>query len=120
MEKRITLNLTDTEYKKLMELYHLGYMVEDSITEKSQQRMLQEIDFMEKISQQAYDCGSRNVFLGNGMYGITKEMEDNMLENLEGFKDFIYSGQDALEDAIVEQNVREILKKEKAGSKKRK
>ena len=112
MEKQITLNLTDAEYKKLMELFHLGYMIEDSVTKKSHKQTLQEIDFMQKINKQASECGSKNVFAKNGFYGITIEMEDNMLECFDEFKDFIYSGEDARQDKIVEQQFEQMMDSE--------
>jgi hypothetical protein len=118
MEKPITLTLTESEYKKLMELFHLGYMIEDTITEKTKQRMLEEIDFMEKLSRQAYESGSKNVFTEGKMYGITPEMEEHMLECFEEFKEYINSGQDAEQDKIIEQQIEEMLKQEKKQSRK--
>jgi len=80
MGKQITLSLTDTEYKKLMTLYHLGHLVEDSVTEKTRQQMLQEMELMQKLGKQAHQCGSKNVQVDGDMYGITLEMEDSFLE----------------------------------------
>ena len=112
MEKQITLNLSDTEYKKLMELFHLGYLIEGSVTKKSHKQTIQEIDFMQMINKQAYECGSKNVFAKNGFYGITIEMEDSMLECFDEFKDFIYSGEDARQDKIIEQQFEEMMESE--------
>src|ERR1039458_8085253 len=112
MDKQITLNLTDLEYRKLIEMFHLGYFDQDSITDKSSQEINQEMDMMQKISKQAHDCGSKNVLALNGLYGITVEIENSFLETFEEFKDYVRSGDEARDMETIRKNVDSMMKAE--------
>ncbi|OFY69318.1 MAG: hypothetical protein A3G23_02530 [Bacteroidetes bacterium RIFCSPLOWO2_12_FULL_37_12] len=97
VSKAITLTLTDAEYRELMLLYHLGHLVRDSITQKSRAQMVQDFEFMQKLSRQGKESGSKHVFTAEGINGITQEIENEMLEIFEGFKEYIESGEDTAE-----------------------
>ena len=86
-----------------MLLYHLGLMVKDSIREKSRAEMMQDFEFMQKLSRQGKESGSKHVFTAEGINGITQEIENEMLEIFEGFKEYIESGEDAAETELIRQ-----------------
>ena len=59
--------------------------------------MVQDFEFMQKLSRQGKESGSKHVFTAEGINGITQEIENEMLEIFEGFKEYIESGEDTAE-----------------------
>ena len=96
-----------------MLLYHLGLMVKDSIREKSRAEMMQDFEFMQKLSRQAKESGSKHVFTAVGMDGITQEIENEMLEIFEEFKQYIESGEDAAETERIGKQIEQMELRDK-------
>lgn len=113
MDKQITLQLTDAQYKHLMEMYHLGYLTEDHINHKSDKQILDGMNFMIALSKQGYDCGSKNALMEDGIYSITQEMETNVHDIFEQYREYVESGEAEADDEAIRKQIEQFEKEQR-------
>ena len=86
MAKKINICLSDKEYRELVKLYFLGYMVKHQVRQQSEKAFAQDLLFQNKLSKQAFEQGSEHVFHLKNNYTITPEMEEEVLDLFDSFE----------------------------------
>jgi hypothetical protein len=89
MSKIVTIQLNEAEYRELILCYTLGDLVKDTIEAKSKAEMEAQLDLHQKLFKPAYDAELKEAGLHNGLYYYGKEVENQMLEIYDDFKDYI-------------------------------
>jgi len=92
MSKKITIQLNEEEYRELILCFTLGDLVKGSIEEKTNAQTEAQIDLHQKLYKAAYAAGVKEAGFVRGLYYYGKEVEDEMLEIFDGFKDYVTSG----------------------------
>lgn len=98
MNKTITLQLTEAQYRELKLCYTLGELVKDSIEEKSKTAMQSQMEMSQLLDKAAYEAKLKGSSFEDGIYEYGKDIEEEMLELYEKFREYIESGAAAAED----------------------
>jgi len=120
MENTITLTLSDEEYRELLVCYHVGFLAKDTVYagKRTQEEMLRQIELMEKIDIQAVKSGSKYSFMQPVKNSIKENIEDEVLEILDEFRDYIESGEASDDDEMIRKQIEEFKKSKKKSRKK--
>ena len=111
MSKTITLELSEKEYKHLLQNYLLGHIIHDEITQKKEAEMIFDADFMNKYCKVGYDAKVKDFsLLAEGLYGFPHKMEDEMIEIYDNFIEYIESGERDDASEALKQQIDEMRK----------
>lgn len=111
MSKTVTLQLSEAEYRDLVLCFSLGDLVKDSIEQKSKAETQAQIDLHQKLCEAAYEAKLMEAGLNEGLYYYGKEIEDEMLEIFDDFKEYVSSGEDAKDTERIHKQI-DLWKKE--------
>ena len=108
MSKTITLHLTEEEFRNLHLCFHLGDLVKDHLEEKTREEMLFQISLFQKLDKAAYEAKLKGSGVHEDFYYYGKDLEEQMLEILEEFKEYIRSGEDEADDEAIRKQLEQI------------
>jgi hypothetical protein len=97
MNKTVSLELSEAEYRNLVLCFCLGDLVKDSIEQKSMDQIKAQMEFHQKLAKAAYQAKLNGAAMHGQMYHYSQEIEQQMLEIFEEFKEYVASGEDAEE-----------------------
>jgi|GEM_PF-4856031 len=92
MSKTINIQLNEEEYRELILCYTLGDLVKGSIEEKTKAETEAQINLHQKLYKAAYTSEVKEAGFHRGLYYYGKEVEDEMLEIFDDFKDYVIAG----------------------------
>ena len=70
MSKTVKLELTESEYKELLQGYLLGYLIEDELEAKSEQQILAALELLNKYCKAGFEGNVKGfIELQSGIYG---------------------------------------------------
>ena len=113
MSKTVTLQLSETEYQNLILCYYLGDLVKDTIEEKNQEEMMFQITMSQKLSKAAFQAKLKGAAQFGDSYAYSQEIENQMDEIFDEFKEYVASGEDAAETERIRKQIKEFKKLEK-------
>jgi hypothetical protein len=111
MNKTVTIQLSEAEYRNFVLCFTLGDLVKDSVEEKNKAETQAQIDLHQKVYKAAYEAKLRESGLNEGLYYYSRELEDKMLDIFDNFKEYVSSGQDARDTEEIRRQI-DLWKKE--------
>lgn len=122
MSKTVNLQLSEKEFKQMLLCFMLGDYIRGTLKDKniSQAVATAQLDFYMKLFKAAYDAGLKGSGKFEDTYFYGKDIEENMIDLFEEFKDYVESGDLAAEDEMLRKYIEELEQAEKKQTKKRK
>ena len=108
MSKKINITLTEKQFKSLRLSLLLGDVVKDSIEEKTRSEMMEHMELYQLLDKAAYEAKLKGSGKDEDLYYYGKDIEEEMLEILDAYDEYVESGEKADE---IEQ-IRKQLKSE--------
>lgn len=94
MSKPVTIQLSETEFRELMLCYTLGSFVKSSVEEESEPEIIAAMELHQKLDKAAYEAKLKGSGYEQGIYYYGKDIEEEMLDIYDDFKEYISSGQE--------------------------
>jgi hypothetical protein len=108
MSKKVTLTLTEKQFKLLRLYTFIGDMVKDELEEKTYSESMEHMEFYQVLDKAAYDAKLKGSGKQDGSYYYGKELEEKMMEILEAYDEYVESGEKARVLEQLEKQMRDL------------
>jgi len=93
MTKQLTIELSEADFKELLQGYLLGNLIAHEVNQPSKEEIIRAADLVNKLCE----VGFKNKIKGftqleKDIYGFPQQVETDMLETYEDFIEYVASG----------------------------